>query len=108
MVDVPSRLRALTDRQRHSLIQIVREALSNVARHAQATQVEIKVREVGNHLLLTVRDDGRGFEPSKFREPTSFGLHNMHQRAIQLSGTLTIESEEGHGTTLTVQIPFRP
>ncbi|RPJ01357.1 MAG: GAF domain-containing protein, partial [Chloroflexi bacterium] len=108
VVDVPSRLRTLNDRQRHSLIQIVREALSNVARHAQATQVEIKAREVGNHMILTVRDDGRGFDPSKFREPTSFGLHNMHQRAIQLSGTLTIESEEGHGTTLTVQIPFRP
>jgi signal transduction histidine kinase len=108
VIDVPSRLRTLTERQRHSLIQIVREGLSNVARHAQATQVEIKVREVGNNLLLTVRDNGRGFDPAMFREPSSFGLHNMHQRAIQLGGTLTIESEEGQGTQLTVKIPFRP
>jgi signal transduction histidine kinase len=108
VVDVPSKLRTLTERQRHSLIQIVREALSNVARHAQATQVEIKVREVGNNLLLTVKDNGRGFDPSTFRDPASFGLHNMHQRAVQLGGTLTIESEEGRGAVLTVKIPFRP
>jgi signal transduction histidine kinase len=108
VVDVPSKLRTLTERQRHSLVQIVREGLSNVARHAQATQVEIKVREVGNNLLLTVKDNGRGFDPSKFRDPASFGLHNMHQRAIQLGGTLTIDSEEGQGTRLTVKIPFRP
>jgi signal transduction histidine kinase len=108
VVDVPSKLRTLTERQRHSLVQIVREGLSNVARHAQATQVEIKVREVGNYLLLTVKDNGRGFDPSKFRDPANFGLHNMHQRAIQLGGTLTIDSEEGQGTRLTVKIPFRP
>jgi signal transduction histidine kinase len=108
VVDVPPKLRTLTERQRHSLIQIVREGLSNVARHAQATQVEIKVREVENNLLLTVKDNGHGFDTAKFREPSSFGLHNMHQRAIQLGGLLTIESEEGQGTQLTVKIPFRP
>lgn len=108
VVDMPSKLRTLNDRQRHSLIQIVREGLSNVARHAHATQVEIKVREVGHNLILTVKDNGRGFDPSKFRDPSNFGLYNMHQRAIQLGGALTIESEEGQGTLLTVKIPFRP
>jgi signal transduction histidine kinase len=108
VVDVPPKLRTLNDRQRHSLTQIVREALSNVARHASASQVKVKVREAGHDLILTIQDDGKGFDPSKFRDPSSFGLHNMHQRAVQLSGFLTIESEEGQGTRLTVKVPFRP
>ena len=107
VIDVPPGLRTLNDRQRHSLTQIVREGLSNVARHANATQVKVKVREVGRDVILTVKDNGTGFDPSMFRDPNSFGLHNMHQRALQLGGLLTIESEEGQGTLLTVKVPFR-
>jgi signal transduction histidine kinase len=109
VVDVPSSLRTLNDQQRHSLTQIVREALSNVARHAQATQVRVKVREVGNMLVLTVRDDGHGFDPeTALSKPESFGLHNMEQRTRRLGGTFLIESEVGQGALITVQVPFRP
>lgn len=108
MVDVPSSLRTLNDRQRHSLTQIVREALSNVARHAHATQVHVKVREVENNLILTVRDNGMGFDPDRMKDPESYGLRNMQQRASRLGGKLIIESEIGEGTTLTVRVPFRP
>ncbi len=107
-VDVPSSLRVLNDRQRHSLTQIVREALSNVARHAQATHVTVKVREVDSHLKLTVEDNGRGFDPATVQAPSSFGLRNMQQRAIRLGGTFTIDSAEGEGTRIIVQVPFRP
>ncbi len=107
-VDVPSTLRTLNEQQRHSLTQIVREALSNVARHAQATEVQVKVREVGNYLVLTVKDNGIGFDPDMIENPESFGLRNMDQRARRLSGYLMIESEKGKGTMLSVQIPFRP
>jgi signal transduction histidine kinase len=107
-VDIPPALRTLNDRQRHSLTQIVREALSNVARHAQATQVKVKVREVGHDVSLTIRDDGVGFDPAKLRDPASFGLNNMRQRALQLGGTFAIDSEEGQGTLITIKVPFRP
>ncbi len=108
-VDVPPRLRTLGDRQRHSLTQIVREALSNVARHAHATHVLVKVREKQNTLVLTVEDNGVGFDPAKLRNPESFGLRNMDQRARQLSGQFSIASDPEHGgTCITVQIPFRP
>ena len=107
-VDVPSSLRVLNDRQRHSLTQIVREALSNVARHAQATHVTVKVREVGNWLKLTVEDNGRGFDPATVQDPASFGLRNMQQRAIRLGGTFTIDSAPDEGTRIIVQVPFRP
>jgi len=108
VLDVPSTLRHLTDRQRHSLTQIVREALSNVARHAHATQVKVKVREMDNRMVLTVEDDGIGFNPDELDNPENFGLRNMDQRARQLSGQFVIQSEPGHGTYITVQIPFRP
>ncbi len=108
VVDVPSSLRTLNDRQRHSLTQIVREALSNVARHAHATQVNVKVREVENNLILTVKDNGVGFDPDRMKDPESYGLRNMQQRAIRLGGKFIIESEKGQGTTLTVRVPFRP
>jgi signal transduction histidine kinase len=107
-VDVPSSLRMLTDQQRHSLTQITREALSNVARHAKATQVRILVREVGNSLIMTIEDNGRGFDPADAKNRQSFGLQNMEQRARRLGGTLIIESEEGEGARITAQVPFRP
>jgi signal transduction histidine kinase len=108
VIDVPSSLRTLNEKQRHSLTQIVREALSNVARHAQATQVKVKVREVDNMLRLTIKDDGRGFDPATAKDPESFGLRNMDQRTRRLGGTFSIDSEEGQGTLITVQVPFRP
>lgn len=108
VLDVPSSLRTLNEKQRHSLSQIAREALSNVARHAEATQVRVKVREVGNNLVMTISDDGKGFDPEKLENPNSFGLRNMDQRARRLGGKLVIESAAGQGTTITVQIPFRP
>lgn len=107
-VEVPADLRTLNDRQRHSLTQIVREALSNVARHAEATRVDIKIRESQNRLILTVKDNGRGFDPDTAKDPDSFGLRNMQQRATRLGGTLVIDSEPGEGTQLTVTVPFRP
>ncbi len=109
VIDVPSKMRTLSDRQRHSLTQIVREALSNVARHAHATQVKVKVREQANTLMLTVEDDGSGFDPAELRNPESFGLRNMEQRARQLSGQFSIDSDpERGGTCISVRIPFRP
>ena len=107
-VDVPAALRTLSDKQRHSLTQIVREALSNVARHAQAKHVEVRVREVGSHLIMTISDDGCGFDPALMQTPESFGLQNMEQRARRLGGSLGIDSSPGEGTLITIQIPFRP
>lgn len=107
VLDVPSSLRTLTEKQRHSLSQIAREALSNVARHAEATQVRVKVREAGSNLVMTISDNGKGFNPDEIDNPSSFGLRNMDQRARRLGGTLLIESDQ-NGTTISVQIPFRP
>ena len=83
---------------------VVREALSNVARHARATRVEIAVSASDGELRLLVADDGIGIR----RSSTSggHGLRNMAARAEQLGGILDIRSEPGEGTQLTWRIPL--
>ena len=90
------------DRVTH-LIAFTREALSNSVRHAQARSIEVRAEVVDHHLKLSVRDDGRGFEPNS---PHGFGLRNMRDRARLLGGEVKFESAPGQGTTATLDIPM--
>jgi len=85
-----------------ALFRIVQEALANVARHSKAGNVEIDLRFNLDHLILTLSDDGQGFEPKS--SPTGFGLRSMNQRAESLGGNFTIDAVPGRGTTLTCRI----
>jgi two-component system, NarL family, sensor histidine kinase DevS len=82
------------------LVAVVREALSNVTRHAQASSVEVMVH-AGTDIVLTVRDDGRGMGATTRRS----GLANLEGRAKVLGGTCTVTSEEGTGTCLEWRVP---
>ncbi|MGB8857927.1 MAG: PAS domain S-box protein [Ilumatobacteraceae bacterium] len=81
---------------------VVREALSNVARHARAHKVEVSLSHVGERLNVVISDDGAGI-PSSHR--LGSGLLNMHDRASRLSGACTVTSGEGTGTTVRWQVP---
>ncbi len=81
---------------------VVREALSNVARHAHANKVEVSLSHIGERLAVMVSDDGAGI-PSSHR--LGSGLLNMHDRAARLSGTCTVTSGERVGTTVRWQVP---
>ncbi|UCH60361.1 MAG: sensor histidine kinase, partial [Anaerolineales bacterium] len=87
-----------------ALFRIVQEGLANVARHSKAGNVEIDLRFNLDHLILTLSDDGQGFEPKS--SPTGFGLRSMNQRAESLGGNFTIDAVPGRGTTLTCRIPI--
>lgn len=87
-----------------SLFRIVQEALSNVARHARATQVEVSLEQRGETLTLEVRDDGQGYQPGAARQ--GMGLTNIQQRVAALGGRLAVESRPGQGTRLAVEIPL--
>ena len=87
------------------LLATLREALSNVARHAGAGAVEVDLRIIGDRVQLVVRDDGRGLDPESSALGVGRGLSNMAARAERHSGKLTIESEPGQGTTLTWVLP---
>jgi signal transduction histidine kinase len=90
----------------HEIVQIAREALSNVARHSGATSAMVRLSTDRNGATLLVEDDGSGFDPSVRHGSGHFGLANLRGRAAALGGELKIESRES-GTRIIVRIPFR-
>jgi PAS domain S-box-containing protein len=103
-VSIEIDLRRLGSDTSHHLLYIVHEALSNVARHARATDVAIRIVPWRSGMMLSIVDNGRGFDPARKRRQGE-GLHNMRERAALLGATLTIDSAPGTGTTVKVQIP---
>jgi signal transduction histidine kinase len=91
------------ERRRH-VFQIVREALTNTARHARARRVSIHLDYLDDGLSLTVSDDGVGME--KLLVSKGYGLRNIRERARLLDGTLRIESAPGAGFTLHLTAPY--
>jgi signal transduction histidine kinase len=96
--------RQLRVERRGHIFQIMREALSNIARHAQARKVEVQLDLGTNHLLLRVTDDGVGFDRASIG--SGHGLRNIRERVRLLDGELTIDSAPGRGMTLTVKVPY--
>jgi signal transduction histidine kinase len=102
---------ALTPEYEVTLLRAAQEALMNVRKHAQATQVSVTLSYMDDQVALDVQDDGKGFDPQIPVNPAGqygggYGLQVMHQRVEQLGGEVILESSPGEGTTLVVQIPF--
>jgi signal transduction histidine kinase len=89
------------------VLRIVQEALSNVRRHAKASSVDVTFDMSDGTLLLTVEDNGDGFDPSSLGrgEWPRFGLQAMRERAESVGGTLSIESASGQGTVVRARFP---
>lgn len=90
-----------------ALFRIAQEALTNVARHAHASRVDIALVRSPAAARLVVRDDGRGFDPAARRtgKRRSLGLLGIRERAAVLAGSAAIEASPGHGTTVVVTLP---
>lgn len=88
-----------------TVLRVVQEALTNVAKHAGASRVAVTLSYDGAELLLDVRDDGVGFDPAGPVPDGSFGLRGMRQRAERLAGALTVESRPGRGTAISLRLP---
>lgn len=88
------------------IYRIAQEALSNIARHAQASEVTVLLDVGADTLTLTVEDDGVGFDPAEFAQAGHFGLMGMQERAHLLGGKLLIASSPGDGTRLEAQMPL--
>jgi len=92
-----------------TLYRIAQEALSNVARHAQASSVDVSIHFDSGIIRLTVTDNGRGFEvpesPAAMAPEGHYGLLGLHERAELIGGRLTINSEPEHGTIVIVSLP---
>lgn len=88
------------------LLRIAQESLTNVRKHAQATHVEVRLTREDEHLVLSIRDNGRGFDPTLPRARGHVGLLSMQERARKLNGSFTLVSRPGEGTCVTVRVPL--
>ncbi len=90
------------------VVLFLKEALSNIRRHARARRVEVSLTFDTDSLSLLIADDGCGFDPDAEKRPRGLGLPNLKQRAATLRGQCRIESRPGHGTRITLIAPHRP
>jgi signal transduction histidine kinase len=86
------------------LVQLTREALSNVGKHAQATTCRVSLRRDGDQAILEIDDDGRGFDSAA--PHTGLGLRNLKDRGLAIGGRVTVESKAGEGTTVQFAVPI--
>ena len=90
--------------------RIIQEALTNVVKHAQAKSCRVYLQRLANTLLVTVEDDGIGFDleaSGRPDDPYGLGLIGIRERVARLGGSLRLESAPGQGTRLTVELPVR-
>jgi signal transduction histidine kinase len=92
----------LPDDYKTCIYRVVQEALHNCARHSHATWVRISVQQVQHRLLLSIRDNGQGFD---VRHTKGLGLLGIQERVTRLGGTCHVQSQPGIGTTLSVGLP---
>jgi signal transduction histidine kinase len=92
----------IRDRQKLTLFRIVQEQLNNIVKHARATRVLIRLSGEGAHIVLTVADNGVGFEVGRHRK--GVGITNIISRAELFNGKVEIQSTPGEGCTLSVSL----
>jgi signal transduction histidine kinase len=96
----------LTPRQAEQLFRIAQEAVTNVQRHARATRIELEGRVVDGDYVLTVQDDGMGFDAASVR-PGALGLIGMRERAHAAGGQCRWFAD-AHGTRVEIRVPLNP
>jgi len=94
-----------------TIYRIVQEALTNINKHAAAQSVEVDLSYQNGDLILTITDDGKGFDPDRLPrkdQPSEnkFGLEGMRERAELIQGTMSIQSKPGSGTKIVLWIPL--
>ena len=89
-----------------NIFSIYQEAITNVARHAQATRIDSTLELTDGMIRVIIKDNGQGFDPDEAKKKNSLGLIGMKEIALMIQGELNIESEKLKGTIVTLQIPL--
>jgi two-component system sensor histidine kinase UhpB len=87
-----------------ALFRIFQEALTNIAKHARATQVTVRLQALKRQIKLTIADNGVGIAQADRMKPQSFGLRGMSERAKALGGTMALSASPNGGATLTIKV----
>ena len=89
------------------IFRIYQETLTNIARHSQAINVTTHLKRRNEHLLLTIHDNGKGFDPEEIKNKKTLGFVGMKERAFMMSSKINIETKKGKGTTITLEVPYK-
>ena len=98
--------RRLSPKLEIALFRLIQEGVQNACKHAEANKISVKMEFRENDVILSVKDDGKGFDLHAKKEG-AFGLIGMNERVEMLEGKLSIHSEEGKGTIIFIRIPVR-
>lgn len=90
-----------------AVFRIFQEALTNIARHSQATAVDVGLKLIRNRILLKISDNGIGLPPGKLLDPEAFGIQGMRERARTFGGDVKFAQNDGGGTSVLVEFPVR-
>lgn len=99
--------REVSTEVRHNLFLVVKEALNNLVKHANATEVWFRINADDRRLSMSIEDNGRGFNGQPSSDPEANGLRNMRQRIAEIGGEYRIESRPGGGTRVSVELLWR-
>ena len=97
----------LDDMRSTAVFRVIQESLTNIAKHAHASQVEITMAFLANEVHVAIRDNGRGFSQADISEKRNhFGLIGMRERVLALNGQIDINGQCGQGTRVAIQVPL--
>jgi signal transduction histidine kinase len=92
--------------KRTTLFRVAQEALTNVARHARASRVEVKIEKLAGEIAMKIKDNGQGFREGRAKTGNRLGLLGMKERLEMVGGKFAVTSSPGKGTIVLVQIPL--
>lgn len=88
------------------LFRMIQEGMANALRHADATKIKVQLYRQSNHLILHIRDNGKGFDVSQSKK-ASYGLKTMQERCNEIGGALNVTSKPGEGTAIDIRVPVK-
>jgi signal transduction histidine kinase len=107
-VNLPGETISMEAERSTAVFRVFQELLTNVARHAKATRVEISLRAESSDLVLEVQDNGKGMSEAELQSPRSLGLLGMRERAMLFGGKIEFSSGDTRGTRVAVRMPLAP
>ena len=96
----------LDAQQSLTLFRILQESLTNIVKHAKASEVKVKLLQTNDSLQLSISDNGIGFNSQSATKLESYGLIGMKERAFLINGNLSVTSKKNAGTTIKIEIPY--
>ncbi len=107
LLHMEDELPAMNDTVKTGVYRIVQESLTNVARHSQASSVDIKTMKNNGTLRVEIKDNGRGFDSALLNHPDSLGLLSLRERARMIGGNTEISGAPGKGTCVILEVPLQ-